>query len=93
MSGCTTTGLASADLGDIVTAAEQGRVSDLLVASITPRWRVPGESNDLRDGWQPGAIDLVNVSICEAWRHGASMHGVSAQRLPDGVPIAALYRF
>lgn len=87
------TGLAATDLSELVAATAEGRVSDLLVASTTPRWASGGERDDLLDEWKPGATDLVNEVIREAWQHGASVHCVSALRLPNAAPVAALYRY
>lgn len=87
------TGLASADLDELIGATAQGRVSDLLVASTTPRWGRPTQPTEYLDQWEPGATDFVNGVIIEAWRHGARMHRVSPERLPEGSPLAALYRY
>ena len=87
------TGLASAELDELIGASAQGRVSDLLVASTTPRWGRPTEATEFLEEWEPGATDVVNNIISEAWRHGARMHRVSTERLPEGSPLAALYRY
>ncbi len=87
------TGLASADLLELVDAATQGLVSDLLVASIAPRWANQSTPLELLDVWEPGAVDVVNEIIGESWRHGARMHHVAPELLPDGSPLAALFRY
>ena len=87
------TGLASTDLDELIGATAQGRVSDLLVASTTPRWGRPTQPTEYLDQWEPGATDFVNGVISEAWRHGARIHRVSPERLPEGSPLAALYRY
>ena len=87
------TELASADLDELMGATAEGRVSDLFVASTTPRWGGPTQPDGYLDQWEPGATDFVNGVISEAWRHGARMHRVSPERLPEGSPLAALYRY
>ena len=87
------TGLASTDLEELTATAAEGRVSDLLVASTRPRWGQATRPAKFLDEWEPGAIDFVNRVISEAWRHGARMHRVAPERLPDGSPLAALYRY
>lgn len=86
------TGLASTDLDEIVEAGASGRVSDLFVASIAPRWRQPGSSEQL-DEWAPGATDIVDDIIGECWRQGARVHRVGSAQLPGATPLAALYRY
>ena len=87
------TGLASTDLNELIGATAQGRVGDLLVASTTPRWGQPTQPAEYLEQWEPGATDFVNDIISEAWRHGARMHLVPPERLPEGSPVAALYRY
>jgi hypothetical protein len=89
----TGTGLASSDLDELVVAAQQGRVSDLLVVSTHPVWISSSPPHDRLDTWEPGATDLINETVGEAWRHGARVHAVSPDRLPAGIQVAALYRF
>ena len=87
------TGLASSDMTELVVAAQQGRVSDLLVASTMPVWAAASPPYDRLDAWQPGATDLINEIVGEAWRHGARIHAVPAERLAEDVQVAALYRY
>lgn len=87
------TGLASTDLDELIGTTAQGRVSDLLVASTTPRWGRPTQPAEYLDQWEPGATDFVNAVISEAWQHDARIHRVSPARLPEGSPLAALYRY
>ena len=87
------TGLASADLAELAIAAQQGRVSDLLVASTDPVWFAPSTPPDRLDAWEPGATDLINETVSEACRHGARIHAVSPERLAPDIQVAALYRF
>ncbi|CAB4887148.1 unannotated protein [freshwater metagenome] len=87
------TGLASTDLAELADAAAQGRVSDLLVASTTPQWVLADSPAEPLDDWRPGATDVVNLIISEAWQHGARMRRVGPDRLPAGTPLAALYRY
>ena len=87
------TGLASTDLDELVEATAQGRVSDLLVGATTPRWGRPTQPAEFLDEWEPDVTDFVNDIISEAWRHGARMHRVSPERLPERTPLAALYRY
>ena len=66
---------------------------DLLVGATTPRWGRPTQPTEFLDEWEPDVTDFVNDIISEAWRHGARMHRVSPERLPERTPLAALYRY
>ncbi|MEX1106950.1 MAG: hypothetical protein WEB78_12190 [Ilumatobacteraceae bacterium] len=87
------TGLASTDTAELFDAATSGRVSDLLVAAIKPAWRLPGKPSEPLDDWQPGATDVINDIICDSWRHGAHTHRLSGEQMPDGHPLAGLFRY
>ena len=87
------TGLATTDLTELVHTAAAGRVAELLVGSSEPRWGLLGTGVELLDDWAPDADDLLNMVVCDAWRQRASVHSVRPGHLPDGAPLAALYRY
>lgn len=95
------TGLAGADLAEIVEAAAQGSVATLLVGSTEPwwaRWPDSVERLDVPVGGAPivdlprDAVDLVNLAVSDALRTRATVHLVPPERVPGG-PLGAIYRY
>lgn len=86
------TGLAGADIAEIVTAAGQGAVGALLVGSVEPWWADWPTSAERLESRNEGAIDLVNLAVSEAVRSHATIHLVPPDRLAGG-PLAAIYRY
>ncbi len=90
------TGLATADLAEIVQAGLASRIATLLVAdgarafgavddvgTVTPREGEP----------EPGDVDLVDVAARLALSRGGEALSVAASTLPEGDRAAALLRF
>jgi hypothetical protein len=89
------TGLGSTDLGEVLRAATEGRVETLFVAADLERW---GRLDDggvpiLDEGPRNGNEDLLDRAAIDALRTGARVHVVPGMEVPEGAPIAAVFRF
>ncbi|MHC4251543.1 MAG: baeRF3 domain-containing protein [Planctomycetota bacterium] len=89
-------GLASDDVGEVVSAARAGRVGVLLSARGRDRWG----KLDLASGRvaahevpEPGDEDLAELATAETIAHGGSVYSVEPERLPEGAALAAVYRY
>ena len=91
------TGLASDELGQVLRAAEQGRVQELFVDVASQRWgRVDPSSGAVEfvngEGHGPDDEELVDRAVVAALAGGATVHA-PADGPPDGTPLAALLRY
>ncbi len=90
------TGHGSVHSQDIVKAAYEGRVSHLFLqpnaeytgAFDETRFKVKRHTDDL-----DRPHDLLNDAVLETLRHGGSVAVLSAEHMPNGVPVAAVYRY
>ncbi len=90
------TGRASTDLSTIVTAAGEGRIDTLLVGDPTPVWsrrRDGGGDQASAGSSMERDVDLVNEAVSNAWRTGARVGCAHADLIPDGSPMAAVFRY
>jgi hypothetical protein len=90
------TGLASADLREIVPAAVQGRVDTLFVATGLQRWGTfdPAENRvEFQDEATAGCEDLLNTIAVETLFNGGLVYAVDPVQVPAEGPAAALFRF
>jgi hypothetical protein len=87
------TGLAGSDPAEVLNAAADGAVAHLLVAGVEPWWALWPDSTARLADPVPGAVDLVNQAVTDALRSHATVLVVPADRLPDGAPVGALYRY
>jgi hypothetical protein len=87
------TGLAGIDTAEVLTALGEGAVFSLLVGGVAPWWARWPDSTARLDERVPGAIDLVNLAVTDALRTQATVHLVPPDRLADGTPFGALYRY
>ncbi len=89
-------GRASSVLEDLVLAADEGRVDVLLLADAPERWgtfdRKRGEVT-LHAEAQTGDEDLLDRAAVATLKRGGSVFTVAPERLPDGGPAAAVYRY
>ncbi len=85
------TGLGACDLDEVIAAAAAGRVETLLLGGPDPVWRL-GETDE---GRAPAGerVDLVNLAVTEAWRHGAGVHLAPPELLPADASVAAIFRY
>lgn len=90
------TGLASTDVADVVPAAYHGRVDTVLVVRDKERWgRFDPESNEveLHEGPEPGDEDLLDTAAFHTLANSGAVYVVSREAVPNGGPIAAVYRY
>lgn len=90
------TGQASARLEEVVTAAHDGRVDSLFVALGTRRWgRFDPESRQvtLAESNGPGTEDLVDAAAIQAVLKGGAVFAVEPDQVPEGGPVAAVFRY
>lgn len=99
------TGRTSADVREIVPAAHHGRVGVLFVARGREQWgrfdpargtvRLDGEAGpegEEAGGAEPGE-ELLNLAAVETLRTGGTVYAVPPREVPDGAPLAAVFRF
>lgn len=88
--------MASDNLREIVPAAEFSRIHTLFVPIGEHRWgRYDPASNavEVHDTQQPGDDDLLNYAAIQAYIHGATVYALRPENMPDGLPVAATFRF
>jgi hypothetical protein len=87
---------ASDDLVEIVPAAHHGRVETLFVALDLQQWgEYDPATNEvrLRQEFEPGAQDLLDLAAVQALLHGGSIYAVEPAQMPAGASLAALFRY
>jgi hypothetical protein len=88
------TGLASAQLEDIIVWARQGRIETLFVDPRHQAWgRLDSERPELHDQRQLGDEDLVDRAAVWSLRQGAKVHAGSPEQLGLDAPLAAILRY
>lgn len=89
-------GLASADLREVLIAARNGQIQTLFVREGGPIWgrfdRNAGEVA-VHEERQKGDDDLLNVAARDALVSGAVVLPVSAADMPEGALVAATFRY
>ncbi|HUQ94713.1 MAG TPA: hypothetical protein VM120_23735 [Bryobacteraceae bacterium] len=90
------TGHASTHAQEIVKAAYDGRVAQLL---IQPDAQYQGTYDGIRrrvkrqrDPVDPQR-DLLNDAAIETLRHGGAVYSLSSDKMPNGIPVAAVFRY
>jgi hypothetical protein len=89
-------GGASNRLKDVVTAAHDGRVLTLLVSETLETTGVFDETTHSVKGRETGTPDdedLVNNAAVETILHAGQVYVVPNGKMPNGAPVAAIYRF
>lgn len=89
-------GQGSQDLEEVLLAAVDGRVDTLFVAVDEHRWgQLDLGSREIKVDEQAGPEneDLIDRAALECLLHGGMVYAVDRQQVPDGAPVAALYRF
>lgn len=89
-------GGASNRLKDVVTAAHDGRVLTLLVSDTLETTGVFDESTHSVKGRETGGPsdeDLVNDAAVQTIRHAGQVLVVPNGKMPNGAPLAAIFRF
>ncbi len=95
MDGAVGTGRISTDPGETLTAAYDGRVERLVVASDERMWgRYDIERRQVRRlGAADDAVDLLNEASAETWLHRGDVVAVPGEEVPGPWPMAAQLRF
>jgi hypothetical protein len=89
-------GRVSCDIEQILPAAHEGRVKAIFVASDERLWgRFDASARRIVISKErtPGAEDLLDLAAVEALANGGGAYAVTAQAVPAGLLIAALYRY
>ncbi len=87
---------ASNRLKDVVTAAHDGRVLTLLVSDSLESTGVFDETTHTVKGRQTGSPedeDLINDAAVQTILHAGQVFVVSHGKMPNGAPLAAIFRF
>jgi hypothetical protein len=90
------TGHASSQLEEVITAAADGRVETLFVALGTRRWGwfdPDGRRVELAEQDGPGHEDLVDFAAIQTLLKGGRVFAVQPEQVPEGAPVAAVYRY
>lgn len=90
------TGKTSASLKEILQAACQGRVDTLFVRPDVQRWGTfdPEQGRiDEHDECQPGDEDLLDRAVLCTLSTSGTVYPESPANLPEGKPLAAVYRY
>jgi len=83
-------------LDDIVIAANDGRIAELVVASDREHWGrfdVAGRRTSTHDERRPGDTDLLDYAASAGLRTGADVVTMPAERLPSGITAIASLRY
>jgi hypothetical protein len=89
-------GGASNRLKEIIPAAHEGRVLILLVSDSLETTGSFDQSTHTVKGRETGAAedeDLVNDAVVQTILHAGQVYVVSNGKMPNGAPLAAVYRF
>jgi hypothetical protein len=89
-------GRASADLGLVLRAAYEGRVSELFVAEDVDRWGTfAPDSGVMSLGNGPGAAreDVLNLAVIGALQRGSAIHVLDQSLVPAESEVAAILRY
>ena len=90
------TGRTSSDIKEIVFQSHYGRVEDLFVNTEMHQWGVfhdeTGEM-ECHDRQEPGDHDLLNTASLNTLEKGGAVHALSADSMPDGNPLCAVFRY
>jgi hypothetical protein len=89
-------GGASNRMKDIVLAAHDGRVLTLLVSDSSEQTGAFDEATHTVKGRESGGSedeDLVNDAVVQTILHAGQVFVVPNSKMPNGTPVAAIYRF
>jgi hypothetical protein len=87
------TGHASLRAQEIVKAAYDGRIAHLM---LRPDAQFTGDFDEMRQKVKRHADiprDLLNEAAVETYKHGGSAWSVAPEKMPNGAPVAAVFRY
>jgi hypothetical protein len=88
--------LASNEVQEIVPAANHGRVETLFVALGFQRWGSFDADTDtlhVHEEAKPGDEDLLDFAAAHTLLNAGTVYAVEAGEVPDGAPLAAVFRY
>jgi hypothetical protein len=89
-------GFASDDIGEVLRAARSGRVGVLLSTRDRDSWGTLDPATGLVATHfhpEPGDEDLAELATAETVSHGGAVYSVEPEDMPEGVALAAVYRY
>jgi hypothetical protein len=92
----TGTGKSVTDPAQVASAASEGRVETLFVAVGVQRWGRPSEDGrgvELHDERQPGDQDVLDFAAVQTLLNAGSVYALPPDEVPNGSPLAAVYRY
>lgn len=87
---------ASKDIREIVPAAHYGRVDTLFVAIGLQQWGTFDPATNtihLQEEAEPGNEDVLDSAAVQTLLHGGTVYAMKPEKMPDGVPLAAIFRY
>jgi len=90
------TGLASSNIVEILPAACHGRVGLLFAAKDREQWGAFDAEQSkvaLHSNAEEGGMDLIELAAVNAFLNGGTVYTVEPDKMPDGEPLAALFRY
>lgn len=90
------TGKTSTDLARVLPAAHRGRVEVLFTARNAQQWGSYDPTADrvlLLPEVAPGGQDLLDLAVVQTLGRGAAVYVVDPLRMPEPVPVAAIFRY
>ncbi|HVG09927.1 MAG TPA: hypothetical protein VNM67_19655 [Thermoanaerobaculia bacterium] len=98
----TGSGRSSTELNDVLPAAHDGRVESLFVARGIRVWgsydggenrKIKLQSGEGQDGPRNGNEDLLDLAAVQTYLNGGKVFVVEQQEVPEGKPLAAVFRY
>ncbi|OIO04206.1 MAG: hypothetical protein AUJ51_02400 [Elusimicrobia bacterium CG1_02_56_21] len=89
------TPVAACNIKPILRAANDGRVSTLLVSANARKWGMYDPVSgvlDLHKKPQPTDMELVDLCVARTLRHKGKVHVLDASKMPGISPLAAIFR-
>jgi hypothetical protein len=86
----------SKDIRRIVPAAHYGEVDTLFVAVRFQQWGTFDPDTNtihLHGEAEPGDEDLLDSAVVQTLLHGGTVYALAPEKVPGGVPLAALFRY
>lgn len=90
------TGLTSNDIKEIVPAAYHGRIASLFITTGHQQWGVFNQERnevELHGKMKPGSEGLLDFSAIQTFLNGGIVFSLPSEKMPDGAPIAAVFRY
>lgn len=89
-------GRSTVDLKSTITAAKEGRLELLFLKGSERKWgsyQPQERSIEILEGYQPGAVDLLDLAATETFINGGQVFMVDHDQMPGEGPVAAVLRF